>query len=314
MTNEPPYLAIAAELRRRIRSGELSPGDRVPSTRAVTREWGVAMATATKALGVLRQEGLVRPEPGVGTVVLARTGRGTGSGTGSGAGSGAGPEPEPLSRERLVAAALELADAEGLNGLTMRRVATALGVSTMTLYRHVPGKAELVRLMADAACGEVPLGPVPPEWRVGLERGARWLRGVYARHRWMAHAMASFTRPVATRNAMAYTEWVLRSLRGTPLTHTEKLHAHLLIFAYVQGLSMADDLEEQARQDTGISDGEWMEQNEPRFDAIQAGGSYPELNSVTSGGGFGLDLDALFEFGLQRTLDGIASMIDETSG
>ncbi|MFE4619046.1 TetR/AcrR family transcriptional regulator C-terminal domain-containing protein [Streptomyces sp. NPDC056747] len=300
MTNEPPYLAIAAELRRRIRCGELSPGDRVPSTRAVTREWGVAMATATKALGVLRQEGLVRPEPGVGTVVVTQ--------------KGAAPDAEPLSRKRLVDAALELADAEGLNALTMRRVATVLGVSTMTLYRHVPGKAELVRLMADAACGEVPLGPVPPEWRVGLERGARWLRGVYSRHRWMAHAMASFTRPVATANAMAYTEWVLRSLRGTPLTHTEKLHAHLLIFAYVQGLSMADDLEEQARQDTGISDGEWMEQNEPRFDAIQAGGSYPELNSVTSGGGFGLDLDALFEFGLQRTLDGIASMIDETSG
>ncbi|MFD0154015.1 TetR/AcrR family transcriptional regulator C-terminal domain-containing protein [Streptomyces sp. NPDC055721] len=303
MTTEPPYLAIAAELRRRILSGELEPGDRVPSTRAVTREWGVAMATATKALGVLREEGLVRPEPGVGTVVVARKKTGTG-----------GTDAEPLSRKRLVDAALELADAEGLNALTMRRVATVLGVSTMTLYRHVPGKAELVRLMADAACGEVPLGPVPPEWRVGLERGARWLRGVYSRHRWMAHAMASFTRPVATPNAMAYTEWVLRSLRGTPLTHTEKLHAHLLIFAYVQGLSMADDLEEQARQDTGISDGEWMEQNEPRFDAIQAGGSYPELNSVTSDGGFGLDLDALFEFGLQRTLDGIASMIDETSG
>ncbi|WP_329621080.1 TetR/AcrR family transcriptional regulator C-terminal domain-containing protein [Streptomyces sp. NBC_01255] len=302
MTTEPPYLAIASELRRRIRSGELSPGDRVPSTRAVTREWGVAMATATKALGVLRQEGLVRPEPGVGTVVVAQGKQ------------NATPDAEPLSRERLVDAALELADAEGLNALTMRRVATVLGVSTMTLYRHVPGKAELVRLMSNAACGEVPLGPVPTEWRVGLERGARWLREVYARHRWMAHAMASFTRPIASPNAMAYLEWVLRSLRGTPLTDTEKLHAHLLVFAYVQGLSMAADLEEQARQDTGISDGEWMEQNEPRFDAIQAGGSYLELNSVTADGAYGLDLDALFEFGLQRTLDGIASMIDETSG
>ncbi|MFE2014994.1 TetR/AcrR family transcriptional regulator C-terminal domain-containing protein [Streptomyces sp. NPDC059491] len=298
MTNRPPYLAIAAELRRRIRAGELSPGDRVPSTRAVTREWGVAMATATKALAVLRQEGLVRAEPGVGTVVAAAV----------------DPDAAPLSRERLVAAALDLADAEGLGSLTMRRVASALGVSTMTLYRHVPGKAELVRLMADAACGEVPLGPVPADWRTGLERGARWLRGVYARHRWMAHAMASFTRPVATPHAMAYTEWVLRSMRGTPLSHEDKLHAHLLIFAFVQGLSMADDLEERARQDTGISDGEWMEQNEPRFDAIQAGGSYPELATVTEGGGFGLDLEALFEFGLRRTLDGIASMIDETSG
>lgn len=298
MPTSPPYLSIAAELRRRIRTGELLPGALVPSTRAITREWGVAMATATKALGVLRQEGLVRAEPGVGTVVVALT----------------DPDAAPLSRERLVAAALELADAEGLNALTMRRVATVLGVSTMTLYRHVPGKAELVRLMADAACGEAPLGPVPADWRTGLEVGARWLRAVYTRHRWMAHAMASFTRPVATPNAMAYTEWVLRALRGTPLSPSDKLHAHLLIFAYVQGLSMADDLEEQARQDTGISDGEWMEQNEPRFDAIQAAGSYPELAAVTSAGGFGLDLDSFFEFGLRRTLDGIAALIGETSG
>ncbi|MFI0984660.1 TetR/AcrR family transcriptional regulator C-terminal domain-containing protein [Streptomyces exfoliatus] len=306
MTTEPPYLAIAAELRRRVRSGELSPGDRVPSTRAITREWGVAMATATKALGVLRQEGLVRPEAGVGTVVVPLAG--------PDAHLKRGPDTEPLSRERLVEAALALADAEGLHALTMRRLATALGVSTMALYRHVQGKAELVRLMTDAACGEVPLGPVPREWRTGLEQGARWLRGMYRRHRWMAHAMASFTRPVATPNALAYLEWVLKSLRGTPLTSAEKLHTHLLVFAYVQGLSMAEDLEEQARQDTGISDGEWMEQNEPRHDAIQAGGAYPELEAVTSGGDFGLDLDSLFEFGLRRTLDGIASMIDETSG
>ncbi|WP_406062329.1 TetR/AcrR family transcriptional regulator C-terminal domain-containing protein [Streptomyces sp. NBC_01077] len=315
MPTQPPYLVIAAELRRRVQVGELSPGDRMPSTRAITREWGVAMATATKALAVLRQEGLVRPEPGVGTVVVTPAPRTTGAGTGAPPEGGrTTPPTTPLTRDQVVTAALRLADTEGLHALTMRRVATMLGVSTMTLYRHVPGKPELIRLMTDAACGEVPLGPVPAHWRTGLEQGARWLRDVYARHPWLAHAMASFTRPVATPNAMAYTEWVLRALRGTPLTHSQKLHTHLVIFAYVQGLSLADDLEEQARQDSGISDSEWMEQNEPRFDAIQSGGSYPELALVTSGGGFGLDLWTLFEFGLGRTLDGIASLIDETSG
>ncbi|WP_329283219.1 TetR/AcrR family transcriptional regulator C-terminal domain-containing protein [Streptomyces sp. NBC_00691] len=305
MTTQPPYLAIAAELRRRVQVGELGPGDRLPSTRAITREWGVAMATATKALAVLRQEGLVRPEPGVGTVVVpsakgART-------------AGDARTASPLARGEIVAAALGLADAEGLPALTMRRVATVLGVSTMALYRHVPGKPELVRLMTDAACGEVPLGPVPGHWRTALEQGARWLRDVYARHPWLAHAMASYTRPVATPNAMAYTEWVLRALRSTPLSPAQKLHTHLAIFAYVQGLSMADDLEAQARQDSGISDSEWMEQNEPRFDAIQSGRTYPELAAMTSDGGFGLDLRTLFEFGLARTLDGIAALIDETS-
>ena len=67
--NLPPYAQIAAELRDQINNGTLAPGDRVPSTREITQRWGVAMATATKALAALRQEGIVRPVPGVGTVV-----------------------------------------------------------------------------------------------------------------------------------------------------------------------------------------------------------------------------------------------------
>jgi DNA-binding transcriptional regulator YhcF (GntR family) len=301
MTTEPPYLAIAAEIRRRILAGRLAPGDRVPSTRAITREWGVAMATATKALAALRQEGLVRVEPGVGTVVVdpKRTRHSTTS---------------TLTRTRIVRTALDLADTEGLNAVTMRRLATLLDTSAMALYRHVPGKGELVRLMTDEACGEVPLGPVPADWRQGLERAARWLREVYARHRWMAQVMASLSRPVLSANAMAYTEWVLGVLWETPLSPSQKLHAHLTLFAFVQGLAMADDLEEQARLDTGLSDDEWMEQNEPRFDAMQSGGPYPLLDAIAHDGGFELSLESLFEFGLRRTLDGIAALIDETSG
>src|SRR5215468_11839613 len=63
------YRQIAAELERRIESGELTPGMRVPSTRAIVDEWGVAMATATKVLTELRHQGLVRAVPGVGTLV-----------------------------------------------------------------------------------------------------------------------------------------------------------------------------------------------------------------------------------------------------
>ena len=76
----PPYAQIAAELRDRIAAGEMAQGDRVPSTREITRRWGVAMATATKALTALREEGLVRPIPGVGTVVNGRAGGRTPSG------------------------------------------------------------------------------------------------------------------------------------------------------------------------------------------------------------------------------------------
>ncbi|WP_202869316.1 GntR family transcriptional regulator, partial [Kribbella antibiotica] len=67
--DEPPYLVIAAELRRQIEAGELQPGDRVPSTRSLVRDFGVAMATATKALKALQDERLVHASPGIGTVV-----------------------------------------------------------------------------------------------------------------------------------------------------------------------------------------------------------------------------------------------------
>nr|WP_267907258.1 TetR/AcrR family transcriptional regulator C-terminal domain-containing protein [Streptomyces purpureus] len=73
-------------------------------------------------------------------------------------------------------------------------------------------------------------------------------------------------------------------------------------------------MEEQARQDSGITDEEWMVRNEPRFDAISAAGSYPLLSGLSEDPEFTLDLGTLFEFGLRRTLDGIATMIDETSG
>lgn len=298
MQTEPPYLRIAAELRRRMASGELAPGERVPSTRTIVREWGVAMATATKALSVLRTEGLVRALPGVGTVVASL------------ATAGDGPA---LNRDRIVRTAVELADAEGLPAVSMRRVATILATSTMALYRHVPGKAELVRLMSEAAFGEHPLGPAPHHWRTALELAARWLRAVYGRHPWMVQAMASFTRPTASPHAMRYTEWVLRAMKGTGLSPHAMLHTHLTLFAYVQGLALAADMEAQARQDTGLSDEEWMARNEPQFEAISTGGHFQVLHTLFEHDDFELDLNALFEFGLRRTLDGIAMMIGETS-
>ncbi|MCX4789480.1 TetR/AcrR family transcriptional regulator C-terminal domain-containing protein [Streptomyces sp. NBC_01221] len=76
---------------------------------------------------------------------------------------------------------------------------------------------------------------------------------------------------------------------------------------------MAGDMETQARQDTGPSAAEWMVRNEPQFDAISASGDYPFLNSLFEQDEFELDLDELFEFGLRRTLDGVAMMIGETS-
>ncbi|MGW4228776.1 TetR/AcrR family transcriptional regulator C-terminal domain-containing protein [Streptomyces sp. NPDC004980] len=297
MTAEPPYLRIAGEIRRRIASRELAPGDPVPSTRRITQEWGVAMATATKALGVLNQEGLVRAVPGVGTVV-AESGRERATAH--------GPQ---LSRERVIRTAIALVDAEGLAALSMRRIATEFGTSTMALYRHVPNKGELVRLMSEAVFGSGPRGPRPTGWRPLLEREARWLWKQYERHPWLARAMAGLTRPMASPNAMRYTERVLSALTGLGLTPEQMLHIHLTVLGYAQGIAMAVELETQARQDSGMTADEWMTAIEPRMDAIQTSTAYPVLSTLFDEDGFELELDTLFEFGLARVLDGVAVLV-----
>ncbi|WP_327248122.1 TetR/AcrR family transcriptional regulator C-terminal domain-containing protein [Streptomyces sp. NBC_01320] len=298
MATEPPYLRIAGDLRRRIASGELAPGDRVPSTRRITQEWGVAMATATKALTTLNQEGLVRPVPGVGTVV-AETGRERNTAPG-----------HRLTRERIIRAAIALVDAEGLAALSMRRVATEFGTSTMALYRHVPNKGELIRLMSEAVFSGGPSGPPPADWRPRLEREARWLWGQYEQHPWLARAMAALTRPMASPHAMQYTERALSALSGLGLTPDQMIHVHLTLLGYAQGVAMAVELESQARQDTGMTAEEWMTSNEPRMEAIQTTQSYPVLSTLFDQDGFELDLGTLFEFGLARMLDGLESLLE----
>ncbi|RII13110.1 HTH-type transcriptional repressor YvoA [Streptomyces sp. YIM 130001] len=298
MSTAPPYLRIAAGIRRRIESGSLAPGDPVPSTRRITEEWGVAMATATKALATLRQEGLVRAVPGVGTVVTEPT-------TERRVAPGAA-----LTRERIVRTAMALVDTEGLAVLSMRRVATEFGVSTMALYRHVPNKGELVRLMSEAVFQEEPPGPVPVGWRARLTREARWLWSAYERHPWLARAMASLTRPMASPHAMHYAERVLSSVKGLGLSPEQMLHIHLSVLGYAQGIALAIESESQARQDTGMSPEEWMASHEPRMEQIQTSGAYPVLSTLFGDGDFDLELDSLFEFGLDRLLDGIETLIE----
>ena len=258
------------------------------------------MATATKALAALTREGLVRAVPGVGTVVAEAARRAPGRRGG-------------FSREAVVATAVRIADAEGLAGLSMRRVAGDLGTSTMALYRHVPSKGDLVRLMTDVGFGEAHAGRPPETGGINSPMRPAPLWATYRRHPWMARAMASFIRPDPMPEAMKYTEWNLRALRGTGLGVHQIMHAHLALIAFVQGLGVAMELEGHALQDTGVSNDEWMDRNGGRFAAIVAGGGYPVLTSIFEHEPFELDLDSLFGFGLDRLLDGIAVIIAETS-
>ncbi|MFF2810744.1 TetR/AcrR family transcriptional regulator C-terminal domain-containing protein [Streptomyces sp. NPDC058000] len=304
----PPYLRVAADIRRRITDGELAPGDRVPSTRQIAREWNVALATATKALTALRQEGLVQAEPRVGTVVAGPHRRP----------GPAHPRTTPtaareLSRERVVHTAIEIADAEGLTAVSMRSVAARLNAATMSPYRYVNSKDDLVLLMADAVFGELHLPhETPAHWRARLESGARSLWALHRAHPWLAQ-IGPLTRPLILPNLMAYSEWMLTALDGHGLDPTAMLNFNALLYSHVQGIAVQLEREAHAASITGLSEDQWLDAQAPALAAITASGRYPTFTRVIQAvgeSGYDLDLDALFEIGLNSMLDGVATLIE----
>jgi AcrR family transcriptional regulator len=313
----PPYAQIAAELRDQVEKGTLAPGDRVPSTREITQRWGVAMATATKALAALRQEGLVHPVPGVGTVVVGRRsahGRplalappATPPGPAAGRRRGT-PDPR-LAPGRIVAAAMAVADAEGLAGLSMRRVATEIGVATMSLYRHVADKDDLLLKMMDAAFGECRFPARPTDgWREQLELAARTLWAMFQRHPWLAPAL-SVTRPQPIASGLACTEWVLSALDGRGLDPSTMITIHITLVNYVRGTAVNLELEADAEAASGLNSEEWLDTQVPAMRSIVEVGRFPVFERLTATD-YDFNLENLFEFGLQRLLDGLTALID----
>ncbi|BAJ32962.1 MULTISPECIES: TetR/AcrR family transcriptional regulator C-terminal domain-containing protein [Kitasatospora] len=322
------YEQIAAELRGRIEHGELRPGDRVPSTREITRRWNVAMATATRVLAELRGQGLVRAVPGVGTVVAGNPSPASGpsSSTSPSTVPEAGraprtagrqvprrPAPEGvLTAERIVAAAIGVADGEGLEALSMRRVAAELDAATMSLYRHVPDKDGLVELMMDRVFADLAFSPAETrlDWRARLELAARRLWALFRAHPWLASAM-SVTRPQPLPNALPFGEWMLAAMAGAGLDLQSVLTAYLTLVNYVRGTALNLELEAAAEAATGQDAEAWMDQHEPRYAELVA--AHPTFRRLTEEG-YDFDLDQLFEFGLQRLLDGLAALVAETAG
>jgi DNA-binding transcriptional regulator YhcF (GntR family) len=305
----PPYQRIADEIRARIATGALQPGQRVPSARAITREWGVALATATKVLAALQQEGAVTVVPGIGTVVAS-----------------AAPAPHAavarattptrrsegdLTRDRIVRAAVVIADREGMAEVSMRRIAGELGAATMSLYRHVPGKEELVLHMIDVVMGEENFPKVRPEgWRARLELSARLQWKMFHRHPWLAPVM-SLTRPQMAPNALQHTEWILDAFDDTELDLRGRMFVHVTMFSYVRGIATAFEPEEEARRETGMTEDEWMQTQEASFVELvnSTSGPMSKFLQLARDDDFDLDLDKLFEFGLARLLDGLEAFL-----
>lgn len=303
-TSAPRYREIADELRRRIECGDLPPGARVPSTRGIVDEWGVAMATATRVLTELRQQGLVRAMPGVGTVV-AETGR--------------APRPAPAQRrqrapegeltsERIVSAGIAVADAEGIGAVSMRRVAHELGVATMSLYRHVADKDALLLHMMDTVFGDARLPEVPANgWRPRVEALLRTFWGAFRAHPWLASVL-SITRPQLVSQGMAITEQLLAALEEPGLDHATTFTAYITLINYVRGTALNLEMEAEAEAVTGLDQEQWVGALKPQWrTAVEP--EFPVLARYVSQA-YDFDLDQLFEFGLHLLLDGLAQSTD----
>ncbi|GGY78221.1 TetR/AcrR family transcriptional regulator [Streptomyces omiyaensis] len=222
-----------------------------------------------------------------------------------------GPRPG-LSLDRIVAAAVALASAEGLAAVSMGRVAKELGVSTMSLYRYVSAKSELYVLMQEAATGGPPEGLVDPEagWRTGLERVALALREIYRRSPWLLRVPVSG--PPATPNGVAWWEQMLLAMAGTGLDEGEKLAVTLLVSGFVKNDALVMVELAEAVEASGAAPQEAMLQYSRTLRRLVDPAVFPQVAKVIDSGILDRadDPDDDFRFGLARILDGVAALVE----
>jgi AcrR family transcriptional regulator len=219
-----------------------------------------------------------------------------------------GPRPK-LTVRQIAAAAIDVADAEGLQALSMRRVAERLGVVPMSLYTYVPGKRELIDLMLDTVTGEVPLADAHGGGlRARLERMAREDWAFYHRHPWVLQI--SGHRPVMGPNSLAAFTSALTVVAGLGVSEAEQIMVVDILDGYVRGMAREAVDAAHAERHTGVSDEQWWNAQLPRWVDHAGGKAHTALSDPSVGAvAFGRYEDK-FEFGLQRLLDGIQAFID----
>ncbi|MGW4159271.1 TetR/AcrR family transcriptional regulator [Streptomyces sp. NPDC004788] len=214
--------------------------------------------------------------------------------------TGRGPKPA-YSRADIVAAAVRIADAEGIDAVSMRRIAADLGCGTMSLYNYVPRKEDLYELMVDAVSGEYELGEPSGDWRADMTGLARQTRAIMYRHPWLTRVMT--TAYGFSPNALRYLEWCLSCL--VPLDVAPGLKMQLI--ALVNGTVMATVRNEQAiaERARGLP---WSEEEEQ---AVRGAylmqqvmtGAYPHLAGLLAASPGSIDADEIFEQTIARLLD-----------
>ena len=216
---------------------------------------------------------------------------------------GRSSRPRPLDQDRIVRTAVDMADAHGIDGLSMRSLGRALGVEAMSLYHHVAGKEQLLDAMVDAVFAEIELPGPRSGWRTGMRKRAASARGVLLHHRWAVPLMDSRMSPGPA--TLRHHDAVLGCLRRGGFTVAAAAHAISLLDSFVFGFV----LQELALPfDTGEEAADVAE--EILEDAPAA--AYPYLTELVTEHVMapGYDHRAEFDFGLELILDGLGRLVD----
>jgi AcrR family transcriptional regulator len=213
------------------------------------------------------------------------------------------PTLSPLSRDRIVRAAIELADAEGLGAVSLRKVAAELDAGPMRLYGYMSTKDELLDLMVDAVYGEIEL-PTEGDWRAVQRSLARGVRRVALRHEWFVDLLGG--RPHLGPNALAYLETSLAALDRAFDVDTA-MRASGTVHAYVMGAVRGEITERRAERATGMDERQWQVASGPYLSRMLATGRYPTLAKVMRESS-DVAPDVAFDAGLDYVLDGIARL------
>lgn len=225
--------------------------------------------------------------------------------------SGRGPRKQ-LTVDEVVAAAIGLADAEGLEAVTVRRLAQELGKAPMTLYTYVPGKSELVALMLDALFARMERAPISGSWRERLTAVALENYALYRAHPWAAAAAPS--RPPLGPGQCAKYEHELQALEGLGLNDVEMDDALAYLLAFVRTAAQDAAQANAERTASGMDDQEWWEANGPLLAKVLDPARFPTAVRVGQAAGevhdAAYNAEHAFEFGLARTLDGLAALIE----
>ncbi|MGM1063216.1 TetR/AcrR family transcriptional regulator [Saccharothrix sp. Mg75] len=208
------------------------------------------------------------------------------------------PTRPALTVDRIAAAAIGLADAEGMGAVSMQQVAARLDVTKMALYRHVANKAELVAVMVESAVGEPPdLSGVPGGWRARLVRWADLMREAWRRHPWLPAVTAGDRR--SGPREVGWTESAVAALEGTGLSGGERMDAVFLLSGHIRNT--------QSSATAGTQP--WTSDRHLRAVLREHGDRFPALHEAARSSG-GSAHDNGWRFGLDRILDGLAVLID----